>query len=257
MVGVIGGWMGTSLFYYSSVFTFMAHPMSFALLAGVLALSRKLWDDGATHRTLVLLGLCLAALFLVRPQQTVVGVFLLPLLVRGIRGRAPRRWLAGAAAGAASVLAALAIEAFVKRAQFGVARLDGHDIDPAGFQWFSWSALEVVLVGARHGLLRYSPVVAIAALGYLLFPRSIPRHAWPSVANALAQLYLIAALLGGVQSDSFGLRMWSDNAAVAAIGVAALWRGAPAAGRPVVAVSLAICVAWTMVLLARYIELIG
>ena len=101
----------------------------------------------------------------------------------------------------------------------------------------------------------FSPVLAVAALGYAAFVRSAPRYVWPAVGNAVAQVYLIAAWSSPEQGDSFGARMWSDNAAVVAVGVSLALHETRSAGRWVLLAATLLAICWTTCLLGRYIGL--
>ena len=69
LLGVAAAWTGTSLFYYSTVFPFMAHGVAFALLVALLRVVHDIDRRGATSRRLAVAGILIAGLWLVRPQQ--------------------------------------------------------------------------------------------------------------------------------------------------------------------------------------------
>lgn len=255
VLGVIACWMGTSLFYYSVVFPFMAHAISFVLLVLVMHLTRALLVDVPANRSLALLGLCLAATFLVRPQQIMVAAFLLPSLVRLVRIQPTATWAAGAAIGATAIVAAVAAQVGMNYSQFGKFMLSGYSVGSEGFAWLN-PHLTTVLVSASRGLLVFSPVVVMAALGYILFAQSVPGYAWPAVGNAVAQVYLIAAWSSPDQGDAFGARMWSDNAAAVAVGLAVLFHRSSAVVRWIIGGATLTTVCWTTYLMARYIGLV-
>jgi hypothetical protein len=246
--------MGTSLFYYSTVFPFAAHAASFMLLVVVLHVSRSLVTLGPSNRALAVLGLCLAAIFLVRPQQVLVTLFLLPMLVQVVWKRPAAEWLRGALLAGGLCLTALALQLGMSFSQFGKPTLSGYSVGGEGFNWLK-PQLGLVLASESRGLLVYSPVVVLAGIGFILFAHSIPRYVWPQVWNAVAQVYLTAAWSSPEQGDSFGCRMLSDNASVVGFGLAALIHGAPVTWKWVVGGSTLAMVAWTFRLLARYIGL--
>lgn len=256
LLGVFSCWMGTSLFYYSAIFPFMAHAVSFVLLVLVLHATRALTTDGPTNRRLAFLGLLLAATFLVRPQQAVVALFLLPVLVSVIRAHPPAQWAKGACAGAAACVAAVAAQVAFNYSQLGTVTLSGYSAGGEGFSWLAPRLSEVLLSPSR-GLLVFSPVVALAARGYFRFARSVPGYVWPAVGNAVAQVYLIAAWSSPDQGDSFGARMWSDNSATVAVGLALSFHRSGSAGRWLLVVAVLLATCWTMYQLARYVGLLG
>ena len=251
-VGVVGCWGGTSLFFYSAVFPYMAHATSFALLVAVMRLARDLARGGPANRGVALLGLTLGLLFLVRPQQVVVVAFLVPTLARVAVNRPWKSWLPGAAVGFVAGLTMVATQLAFGHSQRGVWSLNGYAAGGEGFD-FANPNLSMVLLSESRGLLRYSPVVALAAIGCLLAARRLPVYAWAAVLNALVQLYVIASWSSPEQGDAFGARMWSDNAAGVAVGLAALTSQLPRVGRGAVAALTVAAVGWTTVLMVRYI----
>lgn len=253
-LGVAGCWLGTSLYYYSAVFVFMSHAVSFVMLVGVLwscrALTRAM-KTNPLNAPLALLGLWLAGVFLVRPQQAMIALFVVPLVLRAIRGRPLSQWGRGAAVGAACGAGALAAELAMNYWQFHSLSLSGYAASGERFHWLH-PQFAFVLLNPTRGLILFSPVVVLAACGYIVRPDLIPRYAWPSVANAAAQIYLIAAWWDPHQGDAFGCRMWSDNSAVVAIGLAILFCAWPKLRWPL-ALGTAASVGWTTLQLARYV----
>jgi hypothetical protein len=252
-LGVFGCWMGTSLFYYSVVEPYMAHAVSLVLLVMVMKGTHDLSAAGPANRRLAMLGLGLAMLFLVRPQQAMVAAFLLPALSGLIRSRPMAEWAPGAAVGAAACAIAILAQIGMNSRQFGVATISGYSVGGEGFAWMA-PRLDIVLTGGSRGLLVFSPVVLLAVLGFVLYPRSVPGYAWPQVWNAIAQVYLIASWSSPGQGQSFGPRMLSDNAGVAAVGLAVLLQRSPARWRWIVGFAAVAAVCWTTLLLGRYIR---
>src|SRR5262245_66630358 len=110
--------MGASLFYYSAIFPFMPHAVSFVLLVLVMRMSRRISIDVTTNRSLALLGLCLAAILLVRPQQVLVGFFMLPQLIRVLRSRPASQWILGSTLGMTACVAAMVAQLVMNYSQF-------------------------------------------------------------------------------------------------------------------------------------------
>ncbi len=252
LIGVVGCWGGTSLFFYSCVFPYMAHATSFTLLVAVMRIARDLGRGATANRGVALLGLTLGALFLVRPQQVVIVVFLLPTLLRIARDRPFLSWAPGTLAGFAAGSMLVAMQLAFSYSQRGVWSLNGYAAGGEGFD-FTHPDLSTVLLSESRGLLRYSPVVGLAAIGCLLGARRLPIYAWAAVLNALVQLDVIASWSSPGQGDAFGARMWCDNAAAVAIGLAALSVQLPRAGRVLIATVTAVAIGWTTVLMVRYI----
>ncbi len=252
-LGVLGCWLGTSLFYYSALFPFMAHAVSFVLLVLILYASRELTMEAPTvNSRLAWLGALLGALFLVRPQQVIIALFLIPIFVIRIRSRPAATWCLGACIGATFGLAAVATQLACNYSQFGVMSFSGYAVGGEGFSWLH-PQLSFVLFSPSRGLFVFSPVIAIALIGYFLFPRFIPMYVYPMIGNAVLQIYLVAAWSSPEQGDAFGARMWSDNAAVVAIGLAIAFNRLGTIGQSILTVATVVAIGWTIYLLGRFV----
>lgn len=250
--GLCGAWLGTSLFYYTGIYPFMSHAASFSVLSGVLLTARALSRGGSGNRLLPLLGLALAGLFLVRPQQIVVAVLLLPMILGSLRAQDPARWVAGCVAGATILAIAVVVQLLNNQLQFHGWTLSGYAAGGEGFS-FLRPKLSFVLFSQSRGLLIYHPIWALATLGCLIRWRELPSYAKPFFWNAVVQIYLVASWSSPDQGDSFGARMLSDNAGVVALGLAALVQQAGRSIRWAIVAGTTASIGWTTLLLARYI----
>src|SRR5690606_36484159 len=241
---------GTTLFFYSAMFPFMTHCLSFTVAAYFISGLRSLARGESPNRHLASLCPLAGLLFLIRPQQALLPLLSLPWLLSPLRGK-PATWFPGAAAGAAASLAAIAATLFYNKAQFGIYTLNGYAVANEGFD-FLRPDFHYVLLGSERGLLYYTPLVLLAVPGLVSIFRN-DRTSWllPAALNALAQIYLVAAWWCPSQGDSFGLRMWTESVPVAAIGLAAF----PLRARPMrlafAALAIACCL-WSGYLLLRY-----
>jgi hypothetical protein len=242
--------LGTTLCYYSAIFPFMTHCLSFTVAVYFMAGLRSLSRGKTPNRNLVLLGALAGLLFLIRPQQALLPLLSLPWLLKPLRGR-PGTWLPGAVLGAMLSLAAIAATLCYNKAQFGIYTLNGYAVSHERFD-FLHPDFHYVLIGSERGLLFYTPLVLLAVPGLILILKQ-DATTWllPVMLNALAQIYLVAAWWCPSQGDAFGLRMWTECVPVVAIGMAAL----PLRSRPVrlgfAAVAVACCM-WSGYLLFRY-----
>ena len=256
LIGVIGCWSGTSLFYYSAIFPFMSHAIAFVLLVVCMSIFRGIVASvnvgSSVNIALFTLGLALSALFLVRPQQIVLVVFLLPQFLYFASRVEIRRWWIGASLAICSIAMAITVQALINKDQFQQAGINAYSHGGEGFSWLN-PALHAVLISESRGLFRFSPVFLIALMGLMFFAKSIPSYSWAFLANALFQTYLVAAWSSPLQGDAFGCRMLSDNSAIVAVGLASLYCNSSAFHRIAVVVSIFVCVAWTNYLLVIYI----
>ncbi|GAK53113.1 hypothetical protein GobsU_01517 [Candidatus Moduliflexus flocculans] len=252
ILGIIGCWVGTSLFYYSAVFPFMTHAVSFVALTLLLKVIRDISNTKTVNSSFALLGAGLAGVFLIRPQQFLISLFLLPVFVKVVRTRPMTDWAVGSIVGGIAILTAIATQMWFNYSQFGVVTISGYSTGGEGFNWFA-PHLSMVLFDASRGLLVFSPVIVIAAIGYILYARYVPGYVWIAVGNAIAQIYVVSAWSSPEQGDSFGARMWSDNTAIVAVGLSLLFHRTPVIGRWLTTGGILLAVGWTMYLLARFL----
>lgn len=251
--GIVGGWMGTSLFFYSAIFPYMSHAASFAVFVFLLVAMRNMRKSPESlNWSLGLAGLCVASLFLIRPQQVLIAPLMIPYVIRTVGPQPVSRWLAGCVIGAACCLAALAAHLWFNHTQFGVLTLSGYSANGEGFTWLA-PRLDIVLVSVSRGWFFYSPIVFLAFAGILLYRKSVPSYVWPHVWNAIAQVYVIAAWSSPEQGESFGSRMLSENAVVICIGLAVLIQQLPVRLKWIAVLATAGCVGWTKFLLLNYV----
>ncbi len=244
-------WLGTSLFGYSTAVIFMAHATAFTLVIATVFVADSLRGDGRTNLKLSVLGALVGLLYLVRPQQVLLLLLLLPYFLR-VWQRDRQVWTQGAVTGVAFLIIAIGFQAAVYAVSFGEGIISGYYAVGETFDWFQPNFLKVLADPAR-GLLVFSPIVVVACAGYILNWRRVPMFGWVLLAHAIVQLYVIAAWSGRLQGDSFGARMWSECAGMVAVGVSLLETSAPAI-RLAWAVVATACVGWASALLIVYMQ---
>jgi hypothetical protein len=255
-LAVVATWMGTSLFYYSAVFPFMAHATEFSLVVVSLWLALRIraapiigsagWNS---------LAAALTALVLVRPQQAVLagvltpsmwpsahrlvrtpGILVLPLLI---------------------VTLGAFLQVGTSTYQAGGLSLSAYaGIDP----WFNWTTPNfiIVLFGPYQGVIWTCPVVIIALFGLLRY-RPVSWIERAVLVNGAIQIYVIASWFDPGQSDSFGPRMWTSAAPLIALGIAKLGVHVTGPLRWVWGTITGLAISWTMLLLFLFMkdELMG
>jgi hypothetical protein len=248
-LSLAAAFLGTSLFYYASVFPFMTHAVGFALVVWTVRISQSVANGD--HRLLPLLGFALGALFLVRPQQLALALPLL-IILAALRTQPVERWLPWAAAGGVVLAALVALQAWANTRLIGAWTLDAYAASGARFDWRRL-ALWTVLISPTRGLFWMSPVVLLAAAGYATTPlRQLPAGFSVFAVHALIQVYLIANWVSPGQGDSFGARMFVESAAFVACGVGLMYRHGALARNLFLTAAVVACLAWTNRLMTLY-----
>jgi hypothetical protein len=250
-VAVVSTWFGTSLFYYSAIFPFMAHGAEFCLAVVSLWLAVRIRTTSiASHVQWNWLAAALTTLILVRPQQAVLAGVLAPNMWRSaLRLRKTPRVLLWP-------LLIVTLGAFLQIATstYQVGRLSFSaytGVDP-GFNWTTPN-FSIVLFGAYQGLIWTCPVVIIALYGLLRF-RPITWIERAVLLNGAIQVYLIASWFDPGQSDAFGPRMWTGAAPLVGLGIAKLGVHTAGLARWVWAAIIGLAISWTMLLLLLFMK---
>jgi hypothetical protein len=212
--------VGTPLLVYATSVYTMAHlPSAVAaalLIAAALALERTPRAANA-----LLAGVALGLVFLMRWQDLAFAALLVVPLAR-------RPWRRGAALTAWAGLGFLAV-ASVQLHAWHIERggwLAVPDPQGAGFVQWARPALAGFLFSGRSGLLSWSPIFALAAVGLLLPWRCRLSRRWAVAALVVlaAEIYLSAARGDWWGGHSFGARRLSSCVPLLPLGLANLWR---------------------------------
>lgn len=227
--------MGSPLFYYTAYEPSMSHGPSFAAVAGFLWLVVRLTEDReppcrSELGTALLLGLGFGVMTLVRWQNALYGIWLLPWLIEGLRGAALRGLrrlvpLVGAAG------AVLLLQFWTWSRIYGAWFLL-----PQGSGFLRWSEprLAEVLLSPQKGLFAWSPVLAVGLLGLVVLAVRVlrgsaegltPTERWLLPGGLVAvvlQTYLNATVVDWWGGAAFGARRFDNALPVLAVGLAAL-----------------------------------
>ncbi len=250
----LAAWLGTSAFYYTAVFPYMAHALGATLVAAALWLATRLdtAPDRPVHRHLTAIGSVLALLLLVRPQQLTLAVAL-ALSHRHILTKPVRLWGHGLIAGIALISAAWTLQVVVNGLTTGQFTFSVYAAGGEGFS-LAHPDIATVMWSAGRGLLVYSPIVVMAGIG-LWCNRSPSPVATAALLHALAQIWLIATWSSPGQGDAFGARMWVECTPVVALGLSRLFDHARTlAARAAASLGVALSIAWTNILVVTYIR---
>lgn len=201
-LAVAGTLAASPLLYYALVVPTMSHGLAFAFATLALLALRRLArapSAGGWAALGAAIGLCA----LMRWQALLLALSALPLLVR--EARAGRLRAAHLLAGAAAGCAALVPQLLAWQALFGAPLAL-----PQGAGFFDWTAprLVDVLVSANHGLLTWSPAVALGLLGLLPLLRvpGLRTVVAGGVLTIAATAWVNGSVVDWTGSDAFGHR---------------------------------------------------
>jgi hypothetical protein len=261
-VGVGAVWLATPLIFY----TVVAPPWSHATSLFTVTLFLWYWlrtrrDTGREWREWLVLGACAGLMMLVREQDAlflvVPGLEVAVRLVSQWReSRSAGRGSLLRAAGGLVLMGATAAIVFIPQliayraitGRFGPSR-----VVASKFTWTSPNALNV-LFSPEHGLVPWTPVVALALLGLVLLWRRDRLLAGALAFAFFVQVYIAGSFLTWQSAGSFGQRRFINSTAIFVLGLVALLSWVLARGVPRWALGAlaALFVAWNGGLLIQY-----
>ncbi|HEX9725914.1 MAG TPA: hypothetical protein VGC53_16675 [Vicinamibacteria bacterium] len=215
----IGTVMGGFLFWYMGYQPIYTQAPSFLLATVFIAR----WVRGPkTARDFAVLGLILGAASCVRWQNAILGF--LPLWTLAGMGL-ERVW---PAVRKAAALAAAFLLAFAPQLVAWKILFDRYYVGvPIGEDYMRWNHpfLQEVLFSSRHGLFSWSPVLMLAAVGFLFFLRREPRFGIPLVFLLAGLTYVNASVSDWWAGGSFGARRFDSAIPIFALGLATAMQG--------------------------------
>ena len=257
-------WLSTSLIFY----TVIAPPWSHATSLLVVTLFIWYWHrtrlrDGRA-RTLTqwaILGALGGLMMLVREQDAlffvIPGIEVLIALI-SVRRRRHADWLvrAGRLVFGLGIMLVAAIIAFIPQliayraitGRFGPSRVVTGKLD------FTSPNFLNVLFNPEHGMIPWTPIIAVCLAGMILFWRSDRLFAGALTLAFLLQVYIAGSFLTWQSASSFGQRRFINCTLIFVLGACALISWALAKGVPRWAVAgvAALFVLWNAGLLMQY-----
>ena len=213
-------WLGGSLLYYSLVSPTYSHATSLFAVA-LFALAWYRTRDRDDLRRFALLGALAGLAGLVRSQDLII------LIVPGIEllaGIWERRWSLAAAAGRLAMLVAactvvLAPQLWAWQVIYGTPVLNPH----GGSSFFEWMrpAILQTLFSMRQGLVSWTPVVLLAALGLPWLVKRDRMLGWVAVVTLFLALYVNAASVAWWGGHGFGGRRFVSYMPFLVLGLSA------------------------------------
>lgn len=214
LVAVLGG----PLFFYMLIFPLMSHVTSFA----ATALFLWGWNRTRGERSRaqwILLGLLMGWLVAIRPQNVVCAMVFVVEGIAILRGHERWIWMRRAALGAVASLLAFLPQMLLWW------RLYGHPLQLPKIEEMHWLAprLGAFLFSDYHGLLIWTPAMALAVVGAPMLIRRDHALGWGIVAVLVLQIYLNAANEVWWAGGSFSNRRFADVAAFVAVAMSPLF----------------------------------
>ena len=248
---------GSFLLWYIVKEPSMTHAPSMAGVAGFA----WMWASTYGRRTRTqwaALGLLAGFITLIRWQNALFAILpfcdAVTLLVRQARSKDRDAFISTLTAGALFTLCATI--AFLPQMLAWKAIYGSYlAVSPLGPQIRWWDPhIADVLWSSRNGLLSWSPILYVGAIGLLLFARMRPAIGIPAIVAIAVMTYLNGSIQDWWGSAGFGGRRFDGTIPLFALGVAAIAERAAALTRrypmPVVAAGGALLILWNLTLMS-------
>lgn len=241
-------WLSTSAVYYSVISPTYSHAASLFAMGAFWFLFVTTRDQ-TTLRRYIMLGALGGVCALMRWQDAIVLIVpAVDLLHRMRHGMRPAAVAVRGAAAAAAAIAAFAPQMLVWQTLYG-----RPFAVPQGQSFMRWTepALIQVLLSDNHGLLTWTPVVAVCLAGLVLLAKRDALIGTAAILFVLVSWYVNAAVADWWAGEAFGARRFVSCVPVFALGLAALIARWAPAERTLIAIG-AVAVAHTFLLLVQY-----
>lgn len=228
---VLVAWLATPAVYYSLVSPTYSHAPSMLTSAVFCDVWLRTRDDDRSRRYLWL-GLLAGVAALVRWQDVVIlalpGLELLAATARG--RRTPQSLLRPLAIVIGAVLLMLLPQVLAWHAIYGQTL-----VMPQGSGFMRWTTPAVfsVLLSLRHGLLTWTPAVAVALAGFWFLVRLDAVGGWSVIAVFAVTVYVNASVSDWWAGEAFGARRFVSDTVLFALGAACLFARDAWSSRPV------------------------
>lgn len=194
-----------------------AHPVATFFAALLVERWDASYDRPRTLRTWIVLGACLGAAALARPQLALWGVLLGAAAVDDLR----RDWrsIRYVLAGAAATLLVFLPQLIVWKRLYG-----SWYVVPQGANFMRWDApaWTETLFSSRNGLFPWAPAYAVFAIALIAYARRAPRLVIALVTGTILQAVVNGAAWDWWAGGSFGGRRFDSTFIAFAVGAAIL-----------------------------------
>ena len=269
-LAALGGWLATPLVFYSYSHPTMAHAAdafvnTLVVLAWV-ALRRDTpgrWFVLGAATGLAMLVRTQNALLILVPSIVLFGQLMNVLRSRGRivsfsqseNGRTIRKWLLSVGAYSLGVLLTFLPQLFTWRIVYG-SWIVGNPYSYSDAGQFYWGRLWVdrVLFSTDRGLFIWSPIIALAVLGFVPLFRRDRRLAIFLTWSLIGRIMLVSMWSAPTGAISFGARLLLNNMPAYILGLAALAHGLLRRNWPVWSLGsvTAALIVWNFLLMAQY-----
>lgn len=213
LLGVAAAILGTAILYYTLSMPSYAHSASFLASTALLFAALR---PGTSRRSLVVLGALWSFVTLVRYQDAVLGILLVPRLWRDIKAYWPES--RGELFLRVGLLLGAAILVFLPQYFYWQAVYGGALVSktPILMNW-TRPAVLAFLFSTWQGAVLWSPCLVLGVLGLLRYPDRAPRFAL--LAAVALEIYACSATADWWGSASCGARRLSSLAPIIGLGV--------------------------------------
>lgn len=250
-ISVISVWFGTSLFYYSAIFPFMSHASGFFCISALLYLTSKL-NPGASIVDLVPIGALFGLAVIIRPTNAILFLPAMTLFFIRTSELSTVERIGDFLVISISAIGVAALQLLAWRSIYGSWFVYSYGSE--GFNWFN-PQLGNVLFSSNHGLVYFSPIVIVGALGLSLMLLDLELLGL-GVAALLSLLFLThtnAAWHAWWFGHAFGARAFIEAAPLFAFGISNLYSRIVKSPASQI-YTCSICIGWTLLLLFLYLS---
>jgi hypothetical protein len=215
---LLGIFLGTNLFHYSTHEGLMSHVYSFTLFSAFILLTLN-WYDKPDFKNSILLGIVSGLITLIRPTNVVIGIFFLLYAISSPGDLKNRlvlffrkfHFLALMCLAALLIwLPQLMYWKYIAGSWFFFGYVDSH---------FYFNNPQIIngLFSFRSGWLIYTPLMFFSLIGLLFLKFELKRFLLPTLAFLVINIYIVFSWWSWWYGGSFGLRAMIESYALLSI----------------------------------------
>lgn len=203
---------GTGVFYYMFIDAGMSHIYSFALMSGLMYVTRRCSNDGYDRKSIMISAVLVALIVLVRPINLLLVAVIVPFIPWRVLWSDHRYALV-----ASAIIGILIVVPQLLYWQYQTGEVLTYSYGSEGFSNWRGPKILEIWFAPHNGLLTYAPVFGMCLVGIALMFRKQPTQAIVIALHFGLVSYVFASWWSWTYGCGFGSRPYVEYMAIMAM----------------------------------------